>query len=145
MPSWIQTGYEEYSKRLPKEWNFKLLEIPLSKHHKNNELELSLQEEGEKILATIPRNNRVIVLDEKGESWSTLTLANHLKQWQLQRMDICLLIGGPAGLDPSCKTKAEYQWSLSALTLPHSLVRVIVVEQLYRAASILKGHPYHRE
>lgn len=144
MPAWIQTGYEEYAKRLTADCRLKLIEIEAGKRGKNSDVARILQDEGERTLASIPHNNHIIALDVKGQSWDTATLSQQLKKWQHNGRDISLLIGGPEGLAESCLAKAEQKWSLSALTFPHPLVRVIVAEQLYRAWSLLKGHPYHR-
>jgi 23S rRNA (pseudouridine1915-N3)-methyltransferase len=102
-------------------------------------------EEEKKILAALPKRSRVIALDVKGQMWSTQQLAQFLQQWKLERQAISLLIGGPDGLGDTCINNAEHVWSLSPLTLPHALVRIVVAEQLYRACSLLSGHPYHRE
>ena len=131
MPSWVKTAYEEYSKRLPKESNFNLIEI-------------SPKKPDSEILKKIPPKSYIIALDEDGENWNTVELSRHIKQWQLSGKDIVLLIGGADGLPKDILDKADKQWSLSRLTFPHMLVRVIVAEQLYRAYSILSGHPYHR-
>ena len=144
MPSWVQTGYEEYAKRLTQEIRLNLIELPISKHHRNHDVQRIFQDEGERMLAVIPNNNFIIALDVKGHNWDTPALAKQLQQWQLDGRDISLLVGGPEGLAPACLAKAQTKWSLSSLTFPHLLVRIIVAEQLYRAWSLSKGHPYHR-
>jgi 23S rRNA (pseudouridine1915-N3)-methyltransferase len=131
MPVWIKTGYEEYAKRFPQECNLNLIAI-------------SPRKPEAEILKKIPPRSDIIALDEHGELWDTLTLANHIKQWQMASKDIALLIGGADGFSEKILKKADKQWSLSPLTFPHMLVRVMVAEQLYRALSILSGHPYHR-
>lgn len=145
MPAWIQAGYEEYAKRLTLDCRLKLIEITAGKRTKNSDVARILQEEGERTLAHIPSNSLVIALDIKGQNWDTPTLAQQLNKWQHDGRDVSLLIGGPEGLAANCLAKAEKKWSLSALTFPHPLVRIIVAEQLYRAWSLLKGHPYHRD
>lgn len=145
MPAWIQAGYEEYAKRLTLDCRLKLIEITAGKRTKNSDVARILQEEGERTLAHIPSNSLVIALDVKGQNWDTPTLAQQLNKWQHDGRDVSLLIGGPEGLAANCLAKAEKKWSLSALTFPHPLVRIIVAEQLYRAWSLLKGHPYHRD
>lgn len=141
MPDWVITGFNEYAKRLS---NIKLVEISAEKRNKNASIEQIKQREGEKILSVISSHHHVIALDVQGKLWSTEKLAENVKQWQTDGRPIDLLIGGPDGLAPACLQKAETLWSLSSLTLPHPLVRIVLIEQLYRADSILKGHPYHR-
>lgn len=143
--AWAEMAFQDYQKRLPAECKLKLIPIPISKRHKNSLISKHIAEEEKKILAALPKHSRVIALDVKGQMWSTQQLAQSLQQWQLERQDISLLIGGPDGLGETCINHAERIWSLSSLTLPHALVRIIVAEQLYRAWSLLNKHPYHRE
>ena len=142
---WAETGFQDYQKRLPAECKLNLITIPLSKRNKNSEISKHIAEEEKKILAAIPKRSRIIALDVQGQMWNTQQLAQSLQRWQLERQDISLLIGGPDGLGDACTKIAERIWSLSSLTLPHALVRIIVAEQLYRAWSLLSNHPYHRE
>ena len=142
---WAEQGFKAYQKRFPPECKLDLISIPLAKRTKNSRAAQSVEDEEKKILAAIPKRSRIIALDCRGQMWSTQQLAQSLQQWQLERQDISLLIGGPDGLGPNCLSGAEQVWSLSALTLPHALVRILVAEQLYRAFSLLQGHPYHRE
>ncbi|MEN9916184.1 MAG: ribosomal large subunit methyltransferase [Pseudomonadota bacterium] len=142
---WAEMGFQDYQKRLPIECKLNLITIPLSKRSKNSEIPKHIAEEEKKILAAIPKRSRIIALDVRGQMWNTQQLAHALQEWQLERQAISLLIGGPDGLGDSCIKKAERIWSLSPLTLPHALVRIIVAEQLYRAWSLLNNHPYHRE
>lgn len=144
MPAWVAEGYNEYSKRFPPSCTLELHEIPAEKRTKQADIARITQREGEKILAAIKPNHRVIALDVLGKGWSTEQLAANLKTWQQDGRDIDLLIGGPDGLSEACLKKAETRWSLSPLTLPHPLVRILLAEQLYRAVTILQGHPYHR-
>lgn len=144
MPGWVQQGYEEYARRMPPECRLNLVEIPLAKRGKTSAVEQLKQQEGEKLLAAVPKNSRFWALDSGGRSWSTEQLAGQLADWLQGGQDIALLIGGPDGLAPDCLQQADGRWSLSPLTLPHPLVRIIVAEQLYRAMSILKHHPYHK-
>jgi len=144
MPDWIQKGFNEYAKRMPVECTLSLNEIPTAQRSKNMGPTQILDREGEEILKAIPKNNRIIALDVLGHSWNTEQLAEQLNSWMQTGRDISLLIGGAEGLSQKCLEKAEIKWSLSPLTFPHLLVRVIVAEQLYRASSILKHHPYHR-
>lgn len=145
MPSWVETGYSEYAKRLNNELILNLIELPLDKRNKNADVKRCLEHEGKNMLAAIPPHDRVIALDVQGHAWNTVQLATQLQQWRQDGSNISLLIGGPDGLAPDCLTRAETKWSLSMLTFPHPLVRIIVAEQIYRAWSILKQHPYHRE
>jgi 23S rRNA (pseudouridine1915-N3)-methyltransferase len=145
MPSWVQTGYQEYAKRFVNDCQLHLTEITAGKRSKNSNIERILQEEGERVLAAIPKNSHVIALDVQGAEWDTLTLSQQLQKWQFDGRAISLLIGGPEGLAPACYARADQKWSLSKLTYPHPLVRIILAEQLYRAWSILHKHPYHRE
>lgn len=145
MPAWIEAGFTEYAKRLQHTCPLILHDIPAGKRGKNADIARITEKEGQAMLACIPQGSHVIALDVKGKAWSTEQLATHLGQWQLNHTDVCLLIGGPEGLAPACHERATQLWSLSALTFPHPLVRVIVAEQLYRAWSILNHHPYHRE
>lgn len=144
MPSWVKQGYEEYAKRFPPSCTLELVEIPAEKRTKQSDINRLIQREGEKILSTIKPNHRVIALDVNGKSWSTTLLAQHLAAWHHEGRNIDLLIGGPDGLANDCLQKAEMKWSLSPLTLPHPLVRILLAEQLYRALTIMQGHPYHR-
>lgn len=143
-PSWIQEGYEEYAKRLPATCALQLIEIPAEKRTANADLKRITEREGEKMLALIKPNHRVIALDVKGQLWSTEELAKTLEDWRQDGRNIDLLIGGPEGLARQCLQKAELKWSLSPLTFPHILVKLIVAEQIYRAFTILQQHPYHR-
>jgi len=144
MPGWVQQGYEEFAKRLPPELSPRLVEIAPGRRGKGADLKRAVREEGERILKAVPKGARAIALDVGGGSWSTERLAESLRQWQGDGRDLALLVGGPDGLAPDCLRAAEARWSLSPLTLPHPLVRVVLAEQLYRSWSILVGHPYHR-
>jgi 23S rRNA (pseudouridine1915-N3)-methyltransferase len=143
-PSWIQEGYLEYAKRMPPTCSLELIEIPAEKRGNNVDVARVTEREGEKMLARIHPQHRVIALDVKGKQFSTEELAARLGEWQQDGRHIDLLIGGPEGLAPACLQKAEEKWSLSLLTFPHIIVKLIVAEQLYRAWTILAHHPYHR-
>jgi len=145
MPEWINTGYVEFSKRMPPELQINLIEITPSTRNKSTPIENNIKEEGERIQSAIPTNSKLIVLDEKGKIFSSIDLSRKIEGWLPMGQDIALVIGGADGIDPEIKQKADEKWSLSSFTLPHALVRVVVAEQLYRAWSILQGHPYHRE
>ena len=144
MPAWVSQGYDEYEKRLPKELRPKLIELPLATRSKSTSVEKIKEQEGRQICATLSKTARVIVLDVLGKPLSTELLAKKLEQWQMQGDDINIVIGGPDGLSQECKARAQEKWSLSGCTLPHPLVRVVLIEQLYRAWTITQNHPYHK-
>ncbi|MGE5626002.1 MAG: 23S rRNA (pseudouridine(1915)-N(3))-methyltransferase RlmH [Bacillota bacterium] len=144
MPAWVEDGFQDYAGRLPPECKLLLKEIPLGASRAGGDARKAVQEEGERMLAALPEGAAVTVLDVKGKALDTETLAKRLNGWLQEGRDQALLVGGPDGLAPECLAKAGFKWSLSPLTLPHGLVRVVVAEQLYRAWSILKNHPYHR-
>lgn len=144
MPAWVEAGYAEYAKRLPPECALHLVEIDPLRRGKATPPALAREDEGRRILKAIPKGAGVVALDVQGQCWSTETLARYLGDWLSEGHDQALLIGGPDGLAPECLARARQRWSLSALTFPHPLARVIVAEQLYRAWSLIQGHPYHR-
>lgn len=144
MPGWVEQGYREYAKRLPPECGLTLHEIPAGKRGKNADIVRLTRQEGEKMAAAIPKGARIVALEVQGKAWTTEQLAERLDCWLGEGRDVALLIGGPEGLEPGLSASADERWSLSPLTLPHPLVRIVLAEQLYRAWSILKGHPYHR-
>lgn len=144
MPQWVSDGYQEYARRLPRDCSLNLIEIAPAKRGKTSQPQQWMQEESKRILSHIDASDHVVVLDVVGKSWSTPQVAENLATWQQQGNDVSLVIGGPDGLDPTCLQRANQRWSLSALTLPHPLVRVLLAEQLYRAWTILQNHPYHR-
>ncbi|MGR8980740.1 MAG: 23S rRNA (pseudouridine(1915)-N(3))-methyltransferase RlmH [Gammaproteobacteria bacterium] len=144
MPVWVEKGYQEYAKRLPRECELILKEIAPGTRGKNADIARTVREEGERMLAAIPSHAHVVALDVDGKSWSTAELASILKRWLDSGRNIVLLVGGPEGLSDSAKSRAKESWSLSKLTFPHPLVRILVAEQIYRAWSILHHHPYHR-
>ena len=145
MPSWVAQGVDEYCRRMPRELKIKWCEIPLVRRGKDTHAEVLRSREGEKILKTIPGGDQVIALDVRGKRWSTGQLAEKMKAWQMSGNNYSLLIGGPDGLSAACMERANERWSLSDLTLPHPLVRILLAEQLYRAWTITVNHPYHRE
>ena len=144
MPGWVKTGYAEYAGRLPRECALNLVEISAGKRGGNADVARLVRAEGERLLAAAPAHSRIIALDERGQEWNTVELAERFASWLQEGRDLSLLVGGPDGLDAICRQRAEQLWSLSRLTLPHPLVRVVVAEQLYRAWSLLHRHPYHR-
>ncbi len=144
MPGWVAEGYREYAGRLPPDCALHLVEIAPATRGKGADLARVQAQEGERMLAAIAPGSLVVALDAGGEPWSTDDLARRLSTWLADRREVCLLVGGPEGLAPACLARAELRWSLSRLTFPHMLVRVIVAEQVYRGWSLLRGHPYHR-
>ena len=144
MPAWVEQGYREYAKRLPGECTLQLHEIPAGKRGKNADIVRLTRQEGEKMAAVIPKGARVVAMEVGGKAWSTEQLSARLDSWMGEGHDVALLVGGPEGLEPGLSASADERWSLSPLTLPHPLVRIVLAEQIYRAWSILKGHPYHR-
>lgn len=144
MPDWITAGYKEYSNRLKSTMPLHLAEIATTRKSNSQDSKTVMREEGEKLLAAIPNKAWVIALDEHGKQWSSKDLAVQVEKWGNHSSQVALLIGGADGLDKTCLDRADQVWSLSPMTLPHALVRVVVVEQLYRAWSLNNNHPYHR-
>lgn len=144
MPVWVSQGIAEYSKRLPRELKLVWREIPLARRGKEVSATQMCAAEGEQILRAISHGERVIALDVTGKRLTTGQLAQQLQGWQMSGDNYSFLIGGPDGLSPACLSRADQCWSLSDLTLPHPLVRVLLAEQLYRAWTITTNHPYHR-
>ena len=143
-PTWTNEGFQDYAKRLPKRYQLKLVSLPAEKRGKNAPITAITAKEGERILKAIPAGNQIIALDRQGIGLTTQQIATRLQQWHDADQSISLLIGGPEGLSPKCLEAAHQTWSLSRLTFPHPLVKVIVAEQLYRAWSLIHNHPYHR-
>jgi 23S rRNA (pseudouridine1915-N3)-methyltransferase len=144
VPDWAQTAWDDYAKRFPPELRVELRSVKTAPRTSRT-LESLFAAERQRIEAAIPKGAHVVALDEHGTALTTMALADRLKAWQLQGGDAALVIGGPDGLDPAFKRAAHERMRLSDLTLPHAMVRVLLVEQLYRAWSINAGHPYHRE
>jgi 23S rRNA (pseudouridine1915-N3)-methyltransferase len=144
VPDWAQTAYDDYAKRFPHEIKVELKAVK-TEPRGSKTLDTLYAAERERITAAIPKGCRIVVLDERGSNLTTKALAQRLQDWQLSGDDVALVIGGPDGLDPSFKASAHERIRLSDLTLPHAMVRVLLIEQLYRAWSVNAGHPYHRE
>ncbi len=144
MPSWVQEGYAEYAKRLPKDLTPKLVEIELGYRPKQGGIETAKKAEAQAILAAIPSDHFVVALEVLGKAWSTPELSENLEDWRMRGLDVTFIVGGPDGLADACVQRANALWSLSPLTLPHPLVRIVFIEQLYRAWTILQNHPYHK-
>lgn len=145
MPGWVADGIHAYRKRLPPHIRFELTEIPPGPRSARGPASAAMEKEAEQLLKRAERADRVIALDERGEQWSSVELAAEMNGWQQNAGQVAFLVGGPDGLTDACRRRADAVWSLSRLTLPHGLVRVVLVEQLYRAYTILNHHPYHRE
>lgn len=144
MPAWVRDGFDEYARRLPKECSLELVEIAVAERGKNADIARLKRAEAEKIIKALPRDATVIAFDEGGETLSTAQWSKALTGWLQEGRDMAWIIGGPDGLAPEALARADRRWSLSRLTLPHPLVRVLVAEQLYRAWTVVTNHPYHR-
>lgn len=144
VPDWAQTAWDDYVKRFPYELKVELKTVKTEPRASKTLDNLYAAERG-RIEAAIPKGYRIIALDERGTTLTTVALANKLQSWQLESDDVALVIGGPDGLDPAFRQAAHERIRLSDLTLPHAMVRVLLIEQLYRAWSINANHPYHRE
>ncbi|MCP5244756.1 MAG: 23S rRNA (pseudouridine(1915)-N(3))-methyltransferase RlmH [Burkholderiales bacterium] len=144
MPNWINTAFSEYEKRLFQETRIHLLEIKPEKRIGSKNKEQILLAESQRIKEALPSGCRHIVLDEHGKHWTTAELANNIRKWMQEGGDVAFIIGGADGLHGEIKTSTKDIFSLSRLTFPHALVRVLLIEQLYRAVSLIKNHPYHR-
>lgn len=144
MPDWAQTAYDDYAKRFPPDSRVELKTVK-TEPRGSKTLQTLLQAERSRIEAVLARGTRMVVLDERGTSLTTVALAQQLKQWQLQCDDVAFIIGGPDGLDPEFKAQAAQRIRLSDMTLPHAMARVLLIEQIYRAWSVNHNHPYHRE
>lgn len=144
VPDWAQTAYDDYAKRFPPELRVEIKTVK-TEPRGSRTLDTLLAAERDRIQAALPRGCRVVALDERGSTLTTKALALQLQQWQLEGDDVALVIGGPDGLEPSFRAAAHQRIRLSDLTLPHAMVRVLLIEQLYRAWSVNANHPYHRE
>jgi 23S rRNA (pseudouridine1915-N3)-methyltransferase len=144
VPDWAQAAWDDYAKRFPPEMRLELKAVK-TEPRASKTLQSLLAAERERIEAAIPKGARIVALDERGTTLTTMALAAKLKDWQLENDVVALVIGGPDGLDPAFRQAAHERIRLSDLTLPHAMVRVLLSEQLYRAWSINAGHPYHRE
>lgn len=145
VPAWIQEGFADYAQRIPREFNFELIEIEPGRRTKAAQPDPAIAEEGSRMLAAIDRQTHVVAFDERGRTLTTRDFSQRLDGWLREAVNIDFLIGGPDGLAPEIKLRANETWSLSAMTMPHALARVVAVEQIYRAWCIVCHHPYHRE
>ncbi len=144
MPGWVAEGFAEYRKRLSRELPLELVEIKPGHRGKGADDTRAMQDEGAAILAIVNRDTHVVALDGLGKQWSSEALADQLAAWRMDGSDLAFVIGGPNGHAPDVLARADQAWSLGPLTMPHMLVRLLLAEQLYRATTILAGHPYHR-
>lgn len=144
MPHWVEAGVDDYARRLGPQMRLELKEIALGRRSAGKDAARAVEEEGRRMMTAIKEGDFVVALDVKGRGFSTEQLAQWLDGRLQSGQDLALLVGGPDGLAAECLQRADLRWSLSPLTLPHALVRIVVAEQLYRAHSLLRGHPYHR-
>jgi len=144
MPAWVTAGFEDYAKRMPREFAFDLVEVKPEARGRGKPITQLLASEAVRIRAAAA-GHRMVALDEHGAAWTTRRMAERLGRWRDEAMDVAFVIGSADGLDPAVKHDADAVVALSAMTLPHGLVRVLLAEQLYRAVSLNSGHPYHRE
>lgn len=144
MPGWVNDGVEEYTRRLRGGFRLEVEEVPMARRGRNTDMRKALARESRALLDRVGPGDTVVALDVTGRRHSTESLAGRLELQQYRGADLALLVGGPDGLDEGCLQQATERWSLSDLTLPHPLVRVVVAEQLYRVWTLLQGHPYHR-
>jgi len=144
MPAWVEQGYQEYAKRLPRDCSLELVEISPGHRGKNASSYKAMQQEADALKKAIRPGEHVVALAVEGKPWSTERLSEELEGWRNQGGDVALLVGGPDGMTDDVLRLAKQRWSLSPLTLPHPLVRVLLSEQIYRAWTILQGHPYHK-
>lgn len=145
MPGWVNEGYAEFAKRMPRELPIELLEVKAEPRSEGKPVEAMMAAEATRLRAALPGRCRLVALDEKGAELTTKNLAERIERWMGEGDDIAFLIGGPDGLDAGLKAEAMEKVRLSGLTLPHALVRPLLAEALYRAVSVIRGHPYHRE
>jgi len=144
MPDWVATGFAEYAARMPREMSLVLRALPNPARSRAMDTATLRRVEGQTLLAAVPAQALMVALDERGRVVDTRAVAERLAGWQQSGRDVALIIGGAAGLDDAVRERADWVWSLSPLTFPHMLVRVLVAEQIYRAWSLLNNHPYHR-
>ena len=145
MPGWVDEGFADYAKRMPRELPMELATVKAEPRSEGKTVEAMMSAEAQRLRAALPPRCRTIALDERGTELTTQNLAQRLQRWMQEGDDTAFLIGGPDGLDPALKREASEQVRLSGLTLPHAMVRVMLAEALYRASSVIRGHPYHRE
>ena len=143
-PSWVDEAFGIYTERFPREWKFRLDTLSTVRRNKNDKSRQATETEGDQILGKLGSSEQVVLLDERGKQFSSKGLAGKMADWQSDGRDVCFVIGGPDGVSENVRQRADMSWSLSQLTLPHGLARVLFAEQLYRVHSLQTGHPYHR-
>ncbi len=145
MPAWVDTACDDYLKRMPREISLKLVTVPLAARKGKQPAERQKQRESELIIDKLTPGSLNLALDERGEQWSSQDWSRQLQRWMFEFPRVNLIIGGPDGLTRQCLERCQHRVSMGRMTMPHALVKVVLLEQLYRAWSILQGHPYHRE
>ncbi len=143
-PAWVEAGFDHYARRLRDGYSLSLTEVPLARRGASVSRDRAVADEGRRILTAAAGADHLVALDERGAAWTTRDLAGRLDRWSADGSALALMVGGPDGLSADCRQAARESWSLSALTLPHGLVRVLIAEAVYRAWSLNRGHPYHR-
>ncbi|MFQ6005384.1 MAG: 23S rRNA (pseudouridine(1915)-N(3))-methyltransferase RlmH [Woeseia sp.] len=143
-PSWVDDACDHYMQRLPRQWKFRLDVLATVRRSKGVDRASAVEAEGQKVLDRIGAAERLVLLDERGSEISSVELAKKLSSWQMSGRNLSFVIGGPDGISETVAAEADFRWSLSKLTLPHGLARVLFVEQLYRAWTVSTAHPYHR-
>ena len=144
-PGWVDAAFDEYARRLPGQWQFRAETIATAQRGKKHTTEKARKVEGQKLVARLKPGDFVVALDEHGQQFSSRELGDKFESWQISGQDLVFLIGGPDGFDGDVLARANLRWSLSRLTLPHGLARIVMIEQIYRAWSLTTGHPYHRD
>jgi 23S rRNA (pseudouridine1915-N3)-methyltransferase len=144
-PGWVDDAVGSYTERYPREWRFRIETLPAARRGRNEPPDKALEAEAAQLLQRFGAGERIVLLDERGRQLSSRGLAVRLADWQSDGRDLCFVIGGPDGVADAVRDRADFTWSLSSLTLPHGLARVLTAEQLYRAWSLRAGHPYHRD
>ncbi len=145
MPTWVNDGVKEYARRMPRQIQFSIEELPPGHRTARGNVAAAREQEAAQLMKRAAATNLRIALDEKGKPWTSTELADQLRDWLHNVPHVALMIGGPDGFTDKIRDSADRLWSLSSLTLPHGLVRVVLAEQIYRAWTIVDGHPYHRE
>ena len=143
-PSWVDDAFGTYAERLPREWKFRLDTVATARRPKNSDASAAVEAEGRKVFGLFKDAEQIVVLDERGTELTSVGLSKKLTGWQAAGSDLSFVIGGPDGVSKALTTRADFRWSLSKMTLPHGLARVLFAEQLYRAWTVSSGHPYHR-
>jgi 23S rRNA (pseudouridine1915-N3)-methyltransferase len=145
MPGWVEEGFTEFAKRMPRDCPLQLIEVKAEPRTSGKTPAAMMSAEAERLRSALPARRRLVVLDEHGDDLTTRALSDRMRRWMGEGDDVAVVIGGPDGLDPAFKGEAHERIRLSSLTLPHAMVRIIVAEALYRAWSLLNNHPYHRD